>query len=109
MEFKEIRNSIPPKPYWFMCVECQEPIKGKMKGSMKHPYCEACYTKVWHDDDMEYLAFLHRTHFGLYGGNEMKQFEFNFGWLIILAVAVLAVYGLFSLVLRIIGYRFALP
>jgi len=35
--------------------------------------------------------------------------EFKFGWLIILVVAVLAVYGLFSLVLRIIGYRFALP
>ena len=31
MEFKEMIDNIPEKPYWFMCVECQEPIKGKMK------------------------------------------------------------------------------
>ena len=45
----------------FKCVECG---KKATKGSMKHPYCEACFEQVWNNDYDEYGEWLRTKHNG---------------------------------------------
>ena len=45
-----------------ICVECGEYVMSdKASGSLKHPYCEKCYSRVWKNDE-EYSKFLSETH-----------------------------------------------
>lgn len=46
----------------FVCVNCKETITTRPKGSMKHPYCEKCFEKVWNNNNSKYFAFLERRH-----------------------------------------------
>lgn len=46
----------------FVCVECGNGISGAVKGSMKHPYCGGCWTRVWHDDYVGFKDFLAHEH-----------------------------------------------
>lgn len=46
----------------YICVECGKRIE-KIKGSMKHPYCKECFSKVWNNDYDKYLDWLRSSHF----------------------------------------------
>jgi len=43
-----------------VCVECGGRAT---EGSMKHPYCKECFSKIWNDDYEAYFEWLHATHF----------------------------------------------
>ncbi len=46
-----------------ICAECGKVVPaGKAKGSMRHPYCAECFTKVWHDDFDAYRSWLEKAH-----------------------------------------------
>ena len=44
----------------WICCKCKKVI-GKIKGSMKHPYCIECFAKKF-DSKEEYNKFLDATH-----------------------------------------------
>ena len=43
-----------------ICVNCGS--NNANKGSMKHPYCSSCFTKVWKDDYEKYFTWLNNEH-----------------------------------------------
>ena len=43
----------------FICVECG---KKATVGSVKHPYCQKCFTKVWKNDYKKFYKWLKKTH-----------------------------------------------
>ena len=47
----------------FCCVGCGKGIKGAdIKGSMKHPFCAACFADIWDNDYDKYFASLALSH-----------------------------------------------
>jgi hypothetical protein len=38
-----------------VCVECR---KEATEGSMRHPYCKACFKRVWNNNQDRYFAWL---------------------------------------------------
>ena len=73
-----------------MCVKCGEEVDSKLaKGSLKHPYCRECFSKVWGND---YEAYL---------GSAMNMTRRMGPVYIVTGLGVVS--GIFSVVLVIVG------
>jgi len=42
-----------------MCVECGGDAT---EGSMQHPYCKECFSKIWNNNYNKYYTWLKKTH-----------------------------------------------
>ncbi len=55
-----------------ICSSCNALINGKeVKGSLKHPYCTSCFTKIWKDDTRAYLSWLSENHTPIPNGKDL--------------------------------------
>ena len=47
-----------------VCAGCGTHIPfGKIRGSLKLPYCEKCFKRIWNDDYKAYSEWLDKEHF----------------------------------------------
>jgi hypothetical protein len=46
----------------FLCCGCDNEIKGSVKGSLKHPYCEACFLRKFKGDYKKYYEWVNKAH-----------------------------------------------
>lgn len=47
----------------FICAECGKLIENReAMGSMKHPCCEECFTRVWDGEENKYIEWLEQVH-----------------------------------------------